>query len=170
MNGATVLMLWGRSDEHHILRDIEWTTLFFFIGLFITVEAIVKVGIIAAASEAALKLAGGSLPLTSMLLLWLSVIASGIVDNIPYTTTMIPIVQSLGEAMPTMPLWWSLTLGDCLGGNATMVGEEANVVAANLADTSGNPIGFKLFLKYGLLVTFVSLVLASDHIWLRYLI
>ena len=170
LSGATVLMLWGRSDEHHILRDIEWTTLFFFIGLFITVEAIVEVGIIAAAGEAALQLTGGSLPLTSMLLLWLSAVASGIVDNIPYTATMIPLVQQLGESMPIMPLWWSLALGACLGGNATLVGAAANVVVSNLAETSGHPIGFKMFLKYGLVVTFISLILSSVYIWLRYLV
>jgi Na+/H+ antiporter NhaD/arsenite permease-like protein len=168
--GATVLMLWGRSNEHHILRDIEWATLFFFIGLFITVEAIVEVGIIAAAGQAALNLTGGNLALTSLLLLWLSAIASGIVDNIPYTATMIPLVQQLGESMPIMPLWWSLALGACLGGNATLVGAAANVVVANLAETSGSPIGFKLFLRYGIPVTFVSLLLASVYIWLRYLI
>ena len=170
LSGATVLMLWGRSDEHHILQDIEWATLFFFIGLFITVEAIVEVGIISAAGQAALELTGGNLALTSMLLLWFSAIASGIVDNIPYTATMIPLVQQLGESMPIMPLWWSLALGACLGGNATLVGAAANVVVANLADTSGYPIGFQLFLKYGLPVTFISLVLASVYVWLRYLI
>ncbi len=170
LTGATILMLWGRSDIHHIFRDIEWTTLFFFVGLFITVEAIVEVGIIAAAGEAALRLTGGNLQLTAMLLLWFSAIASGIVDNIPYTATMIPIVQSLGEAMPIMPLWWALALGACLGGNSTLVGAAANVVVANLAETSGNPIGFGLFLKYGIPVTFIALVLASVYIWLRYLI
>jgi Na+/H+ antiporter NhaD/arsenite permease-like protein len=112
---------------------------------------------------------GGSLPLTSMLLLWLSAVASGIVDNIPYTATMIPLVQRLGESMPIMPLWWSLALGACLGGNATLVGAAANVVVANLAETSGSSIGFKLFLKYGLPVTLVSLILSSVYIWLRYL-
>ena len=169
LTGGTLLMLWGRNDVHYILRDIEWTTLFFFIGLFITVEAIVEVGIIAAAGEAALQLTGGSLPLTSMLLLWLSAVASGIIDNIPYTATMIPLVQSLGESMPIMPLWWSLALGACLGGNATLVGAAANVVVANLAETSGSSIGFKLFLKYGVPVTLVSLILSSVYIWLRYL-
>jgi Na+/H+ antiporter NhaD/arsenite permease-like protein len=169
LTGAVVLMLWARSDEHHIMQNVEWATLFFFVGLFITVEAIVEVGIIAAAGEAALTLTGGDLALTSMLLLWFSAIASGIVDNIPYTATMIPLVQQLGESMPIMPLWWSLALGACLGGNSTLVGAAANVVVANLAETSGYPIGFKLFLKYGLPVTFVSLILASVYIWLRYL-
>jgi Na+/H+ antiporter NhaD/arsenite permease-like protein len=167
--GATILMLWGGSDPHHLLRDIEWTTLFFFFGLFITVEAVVEVGIIEAIAGSALKLTGGSLPLTSMLLLWFSAIASGIVDNIPYTATIIPLVQSLGQAMPAEPLWWSLALGACLGGNFTLVGAAANVVVASMAEKSGHPISFAVFLKYGVLTTVISLVIASGYLWLRYL-
>jgi len=169
LTGATVLLLWGRNDPHHVLREVEWTTLFFFIGLFITVEAVVQVGIIEAVAQAALRLTGGSLTLTAMLLLWLSAIASGLVDNIPYTATMIPVVESLGHTMPVRPLWWSLALGACLGGNATLVGASANVVVASLAERSGYPIGFRLFLRYGVVTTFVSLVLASLYVWLRYL-
>jgi Na+/H+ antiporter NhaD/arsenite permease-like protein len=168
--GAVVLMLWGRNDPHHLFRDIEWTTLFFFVGLFITVEAIVEVGIISQAAKAALQLTGGNLQITSMLLLWLSAIASGIIDNIPYTATMIPLVQDLGLTMPIMPLWWSLAMGACLGGNLTLVGAAANVVVANLAENSGSPISFKMFFRYGILITFISLVFASIYLWLRYLI
>jgi Na+/H+ antiporter NhaD/arsenite permease-like protein len=169
MVGATVLMLWARSDSHSVLRDVEWPTLFFFIGLFITVEAIVEVGIIEQVANAALGLTGGSLPLTSILLLWLSAVASGIVDNIPYTATMIPVVTSLGQAMPVEPLWWSLALGADLGGNLTLVGASANVVAVSLAARSGYPISFGSWLRYGIPVTVVSLLLASVYVWLRYL-
>jgi len=167
--GATVLILWGRIDLDHVLREIEWTTLFFFIGLFIMVEALVEVGIIEAVAQAALNLTDGNLQMTSMLLIWLSAIASGIVDNIPYTATMIPVVENLGQAMPAGPLWWSLALGACLGGNATLVGAAANVVVANLSEKSGQPISFGLFLRYGVITTFLSLVLASLYVWVRYL-
>ena len=167
--GATILLLWGRSDPHKTLQEVEWTTLVFFIGLFITVEAVVQVGIIEAVAEAALRLTGGSLQITSMLLLWLSAFASGIVDNIPYTATMIPVVENLGKSMPIMPLWWSLALGACLGGNITLVGAAANVVVANLAEKSGHPISFKRFLGYGFVTTMMSLVLATGYVWLRYL-
>ncbi len=167
--GATILMLWARVDPHEVLRDIEWTTLFFFVGLFITVEAIVEVGIIDRLAQGALNLTGGSVALTSMLLIWLSAVASGIVDNIPYTATMIPLVQSLGQSMPVEPLWWSLALGADLGGNATLVGASANVVVASLAARSGYPISFKTFLMYGIPVTIMSLVLASIYVWVRYL-
>jgi Na+/H+ antiporter NhaD/arsenite permease-like protein len=169
LSGATILMLWGRSDPEHLLRDVEWTTLFFFIGLFITVEAIVEVGIIESIAHSALRLTGGSLPLTSMLLIWFSAIASGIVDNIPYTATIIPLVENLGQTMTAGPLWWSLALGACLGGNFTLVGAAANVVVANLAEKSGHPISFALFLRYGAITTVLSLVLASGYVWIRYL-
>ena len=170
MSGATVLLLWARNDPHDALQGIEWTTLFFFMGLFITVEAVVKVGIIGAVARAALRLTGRNLRLTSMLLLWLSALASGVVDNIPYTATMIPVVRSLGETMPVMPLWWSLALGACLGGNATLVGASANVVVASLAERSGHPIRFGEFLRYGVATTLVSLVVASLYVWVRYLL
>lgn len=169
MSGATLLLLWTRSDPHDVLQDVEWTTLLFFIGLFILVEGVVAVGLIEIAAQAALRVTGGSLPLTAILILWLSAIVSGIVDNIPYTATMIPIVQSLGQTMPIEPLWWSLSLGACLGGNATLVGASANVVVAGLSERSGHPISFRLFLGYGVIVTFMSLVLATLYVWLRYL-
>jgi len=134
-----------------------------------TVEAVVHVGIIEIVAQAALRLTGGDLALTSMLLLWMSAIGSGIVDNIPYTATMVPVVQSLGQAMPIDPLWWSLALGACLGGNLTLVGASANVVVVSIAERSGHPISFMHFFRYGAITTFFSIVLASLYVWLRYL-
>lgn len=169
MVGATALLLWGKCDPHAVLRDVEWTTLFFFLGLFIVVEGVARVGLIEDAAHAALRATGGNLPLTAMSLLWLSAAFSGIIDNIPYTATMIPLVRSLGQSMPVQTLWWCLALGACLGGNATLVGASANVVVANLADRSGIPLTFGVFLRYGLITTLMSLVLSSLYIWLRYL-
>lgn len=169
MTGATLLLLWSSTDPHHALRDIEWTTLFFFFGLFITVEAVVQVGIIEKVADQALRLTGGDVSLTSIFLIWFSAITSGIIDNIPYTATMIPLVMRLGEAMPTDPLWWSLALGACLGGNLTIMGAAANVVVASLAEKSGHPISFRHYFRYGAVVTIGSLVLASGYVWLRYL-
>jgi Na+/H+ antiporter NhaD/arsenite permease-like protein len=167
--GATLLMLWGKTDPHNALRDVEWTTLFFFFGLFIMVEALIEVGLIDVVADALLRFTDGNLRLTSTLLVWFSAIASGIVDNIPYTATMIPIVESLSQAMAGEPLWWSLALGACLGGNFTLVGAAANVVVVSLAEKSGHPISFMHFFRYGALVTIVSLILATAYIWLRYL-
>lgn len=167
--GATVSLLWTRTDPYRPMREMEWNTLFFFVGLFIVVEGLVRSGIIRAVAQAALQVVDGNCRLASMVLLWMSALVSGIVDNIPYTVTMIPLVESLGQAMPVMPLWWSLALGACLGGNATLVGASANVVVASLAERSGHPIRFWRFLGYGVLTTFVSLILATAYVWLRYL-
>lgn len=168
--GATVLLLWSHRDPQPILQDVEWTTLFFFVGLFITVEALVKVGIIETIADAAVRLTGGNLGVTATVLLWFSSVASGIVDNIPYTTTMIPIVESLGQTLPIQPLWWSLALGACLGGNMTLVGASANVVVADLAARSGHPIRFREFLGYGLVTAVMSLLLSTAYVWVRYLL
>ena len=169
LTGATILMLWGRSDPHKMLRDIEWTTLFFFFGLFIAVEAVVEVGIIENIAQKALELTKGDVSTASMLLIWFSGISSGIIDNIPYTATMIPLVESMGLVMPAEVLWWSLALGACLGGNFTLVGAAANVVVASLAEKSGHKIDFWTFFKYGASTTVVSLAIGSVYIWMRYL-
>ncbi len=170
MSGAVVLMLWSRKNPHHVLQHVEWTTLFFFIGLFITVESIVEVGIIKAIAEKALELTGGNLSLTTMFVLWLSAVASGIVDNIPYTATMIPLVKELGEeGMQTRPLWWALALGADLGGNFTLVGASANVVVASLAERSGYHIPFALFMKYSFIITLISIFVSMGYLWLRFL-
>lgn len=169
LTGAILLMLWSKTDPHNALRDIEWTTLFFFFGLFIMVEALVDVGLMKIVADSVLNLTKGNVALTSMFLIWFSAIASGIVDNIPYTTAMIPIVKNLAQVMPAEPLWWSLALGPDLGGNLTLVGAAANVVVASLAEKSGHPISFKHFLRYGVITTVISLTLASGYVWLRYL-
>jgi len=170
MMGATILMLWSGKEPHHILQHVEWTTLMFFVGLFIAVESIVEVGIIEVIAQQALDLTGGNLTLTSMFILWLSAIASGIVDNIPYTATMIPLIRSLGEGgMHTDTLWWALALGADFGGNFTLVGASANVVVASFAERSGYKITFGLFFKYSAIITLVSLLVSTVYIWIRYL-
>ena len=169
--GGAVLLLLSRLEVEEVLREIEWPTLFFFVGLFMLVEAVVHVGIIDALASSLIDLTDGDATVTAIGLLWLSGIASAIVDNIPYTATMIPVIDHLGEAgLPIEPLWWSLALGACLGGNATIVGASANVVVANMAGRAGHPITFRAFLPYGALVAAVSLVISSGYLYLRYLL
>jgi Na+/H+ antiporter NhaD/arsenite permease-like protein len=168
--GAAVLILLSRIDVESVLREIEWPTLFFFIGLFMLVEAIVAVGIIDAVADALVANTSGNATLATIGLLWLSGIASAIVDNIPYTATMIPVVQELGRREVMIePLWWALALGACLGGNATIIGASANVVVANLAGQAGHPITFGAFFRYGALVAVLSLGISSVYLYLRYL-
>jgi Na+/H+ antiporter NhaD/arsenite permease-like protein len=168
--GATVLLLVGRIEVGPVLREVEWPTLFFFIGLFILVEGVVKVGIVAGVADAMVRATGGDPTVTTISLLWLSGIASAIVDNIPYTATMIPLVHDLGQqGVPLGPAWWALALGADLGGNATIVGASANVIVVSLAARAGHPISFGSFLRYGIVVTAVSMVVATGYLWLRYL-
>ena len=169
--GATVLMIIGPLDPHEALRDIEWNTLFFFVGLFMLVEAVVHVGIVGGVADALAAATGGRQDLATIGLLWLSAIASAVVDNIPYTATAIPVVERLAETgLAADPLWWSLALGACLGGNLTIVGASANIVVANLAARDGHPITFMQFFRYGSVVVLASLLISTVYLWLRYLL
>ena len=168
--GATALLLVSGIDVNEALRGVEWVTLFFFVGLFILVEAVVQTGIVSGIANGILEATGGDPGATTMALLWFSAGASAIIDNIPYTATAIPIVdQLIAAGLPSDALWWSLALGACLGGNLTIVGASANVVVANLAERGGHPIRFWLFVRYGAVVTLVSMVISSAYVWWRYL-
>ena len=168
--GATALLLVSGVDPAAALREVEWSTIAFFVGLFVLVEGVVAAGWVDAAAEWLVTVTAGDQTLTTIGLLWLSGIASGLVDNIPYTATMIPVVHALGDAgLRTDPLWWALSLGACLGGNATIVGASANVVTAGMAARAGHPIGFRSFARYGIPVVVVSLAISTAYLWLRYL-
>jgi Na+/H+ antiporter NhaD/arsenite permease-like protein len=165
-----MLMFVGRLDPHETLAQIEWSTLFFFVGLFMLIEAVVHVGIVGGVADALATASAGRLEVASIGVLWFSAIASAVVDNIPYTATAIPIVQRLAEdGMRAEPLWWSLALGACLGGNLTIVGASANIVVANMAAREGHQIRFLEFLRYGALVVAASLVISTLYVWVRYL-
>ena len=168
--GAAVLLLVARLDPEELIREVDWSTLLFFVGLFVLVEGLVATGVIAALGTGLAEITGGNQVVTTVGLLWVSGIASAFVDNIPYTATMIPIVQQLGTSgMATEPLWWALALGACLGGNATIIGASANVVAANAVARAGHPISFAQFLRIGGMVALLSLLVSSAYLWVRYL-
>jgi len=168
--GATILMFVGPLDPHETLRDIEWNTLFFFIGLFMLIEAVIHVGIVGGIADSLAEAAGGNLTVATMGILWFSALASAIVDNIPYTATAIPIVQQLADTgLRAEPMWWALALGACLGGNLTVVGASANIVVANLATRDGHPITFMQFFRYGLGVVAASLAISTVYLYVRYL-
>jgi Na+/H+ antiporter NhaD/arsenite permease-like protein len=169
--GATVLMIVGRLDPHETLREIEWNTLFFFVGLFMLVEAVVHVGIVGGVAERLADVVAGRNELATLGTLWFSALASAVVDNIPFTATAIPIIDRLAASgLHGEPLWWALALGACLGGNLTIVGASANIVVANLAARDGHAISFGLFLRYGAAVVAMSLGISTVYLWLRYLL
>ena len=169
--GATAMLLVSRQPLEKALADIEWPTLFFFMGLFVMVGALEETGAIAEVANGIGDLTGGDRSAELMGILWASAIGSGIVDNIPFTATMIPVVEELqaGQGDGDAAYWWALALGACFGGNATLIAAAANVAAAGMAARAGSPIGFMAFLKVGLPATALSLVLATAYIAIRYL-
>jgi Na+/H+ antiporter NhaD/arsenite permease-like protein len=170
ITGAVVLMIVAREDVHDIFNTIEWPTLFFFIGLFILVGAVVKAGIISDLAHAVLSLTGGRVDVAALIVLWMSGVISAIVDNIPYTVTMVPLIQELGRTVSVEPLIWALALGANLGGNATVIGASANVVVSSMSEAKGHPITFAHYLRYGVPATLVTMLVATVDIWLRYLV
>ena len=169
LTGAVVLMIVAREDVHEILKTVEWPTLFFFVGLFIVVGGVVKTGIIGDLAHAVLTFTGGRTDVAALVVLWMSAAISAIVDNIPYTITMVPLIQELGQTVNVEPLIWALALGANLGGNATVVGASANVVVASMSEARGYPITFTSYLRYGVPATLATMVVATIDIWLRYL-
>ncbi len=170
--GAFLLLL--LTGEHFLeaaFAKIEWTTIFFFVGLFVLVGGLIETGVISALAEQALALTGGNIVSTSMLILWLSAIASAFVDNIPFVATMIPLIQDMGTmGMSNLePVWWSLALGACLGGNGTLIGASANLIVAGMSAKEGQPIKFMQFLKYGFPLMILTIIISTAYIYLRYL-
>jgi Na+/H+ antiporter NhaD/arsenite permease-like protein len=170
LSGATVMLLVSRQPLERSLAGIEWPTLFFFVGLFVMVGALEETGAIGEVADGIANLTDGDRTAELYGILWTSAIGSGLVDNIPFTAAMIPVVEQLQSGNSgDDAYWWALALGACFGGNATLVAAAANVAAAGMAARSGRPIGFLAFLRIGLPVTAISLVLATAYIALRYL-
>jgi Na+/H+ antiporter NhaD/arsenite permease-like protein len=187
--GASMFMLIGEqadepADRGNLayLAEVEWKTIFFFIGLFILVGGLVKVGVIRYLADQLVSWTSGNLPLTAMLVLWGSAVISAIVDNIPYVAAMNPLILDLAKSLhpsitdpielahqpDILPLWWALALGACLGGNGTMIGATANVVIVDLAYREGHRIGFWRFFLFGLPVMLGSVLLSAVYLWLRF--
>jgi anion transporter len=170
--GAALLVLVSKVTVEDALADIEWETLSFFMGLFIMVGALVETGVIGRFAEWLGEKTGGNLTVAVFVILFVSFILSGLIDNIPYVATMAPVVATLAGTAPAGEgevLWWALAIGADLGGNATAVGASANVVVIGMAARYGSPISFWEFTKYGLIVVVVSAVVSSAYLWLRYL-
>ena len=171
MIGASILLIFEKPAE--ILVEVEWNTIFFFIGLFIIIGGLEASGGIALMAKWLLEVTKGSQAATSMIILWASGILSGIIDNIPYTATMTPMIAAIEQTMGRAyahPLWWSLALGACLGGNMTIIGAAANVIVSENAAKAGHPISFMKFLKYGIMITMISLLISTVYIYFRFLI
>ena len=169
--GASILLLFENPEE--TFKEVEWNTIFFFIGLFIIIGGFEAAGGIKLMANWLLDITQGSKEIASYVILWGSGILSGIIDNIPYTATMAPMIHEIelekGREF-VLPLWWSLSLGACLGGNLTIIGAAANVIVSENAAKHGHIIKFMEFLKYGCVVVFISLSLSTGYIYLRHFI
>ena len=171
--GAAGIILYTRSDIEEVLHGVEWPTLLFFVGLFVLVGGLEATGFIDEIAELLTDVAPGASAATAIIVIWGSGIASGIVDNIPFTATMIPVIRDLAEAeglseAKTKALWWALALGADFGGNLTLIGASANVVVAGMSERAGQKISFLRFMLYGIPVTLVSLALATGYVLVRY--
>jgi Na+/H+ antiporter NhaD/arsenite permease-like protein len=165
--GAAAILIWTRQPPDEILEKIEWPALFFFGGLFIVVGALVQTGVISQLAElvvANVHTTGESI----LIIAWFSAFASAVVDNIPLTATLIPLIKDLGGAMEIYPLWWALSLGACLGGNGSAIGASANVVVLGIAERGRIKISFMEFLKIGMLILVVTVAVGVGILWIRY--
>jgi Na+/H+ antiporter NhaD/arsenite permease-like protein len=170
LTGAVALMVVAREDPHEVLREVEWSTLFFFIGLFMMIAGVIEIGLIDAIADVLISVTGGALEAGALVLLWLSAVASGVIDNIPYTATMIPVVETMSVPHePSQALWWALAAGADLGGNLTIIGASANVILVSMAEREGHPISFGRFLLFAAPVTLATILVSSGYLWLRYL-
>ncbi len=179
--GASVLLLlytWGNGHEE---RDnkvekafdlVDWTTIFFFSGLFVIVYGLEVTGILQILGQKFIDVTNGSIQKASLLIIWVSAIVSGVIDNIPFVATMIPMIKSMEEAMggreAMMPVWWALSLGACFGGNATLIGASANVIVAGIASRQGAPISFLGFMKWSVPIMLLTVAIATAFLYIQY--
>ena len=171
--GAFLLLLLVGKEEfvEHAMHGVEWPTIFFFIGLFIAVGGLVETGVIRDLAVQGVNLTGGDVTKTSMLVLWMSAIVSAFLDNIPFVATMIPLIQDMGAmgVSNLEPVWWSLALGACLGGNGTIIGASANVIVAGMAAERGVPMTFVRFMMVGFPLMILTILTSTVYVYLRYL-
>ncbi len=161
------------EDVHRTFGEVEWVTIFFFVGLFIVVAGIEHTGLLDILANQVISLTGGDMAITALAILWVSAVASTVVDNIPFVATMIPLIYSMaptfGGIEQLLPLWWSLALGACLGGNGSLIGASANLIVAGFAERAGYRIPFLSFMAMAFPLMLLSIVIASVYVYFRFL-
>jgi Na+/H+ antiporter NhaD/arsenite permease-like protein len=180
--GAALLLLldsWPRNAEdqshhiHSIFGEVEWITIFFFVGLFAIVAGVEQAGLLEILANKLVEVTGGNLAVTAIAILWGSALLSAIIDNIPFVATMIPVIKDMGATFGgphgLLPLWWSLSLGACLGGNGTLIGASANLTVAGIAERAGVPFRFLTFFWLAFPMMLMSVAVATVYVYLRYL-
>ncbi len=169
LSGATIMLMIGNQDIDEILASIEWSTIVFFISLFIIVGGLQEVGIINDLATALINVTKGNPMLTMLIILWISAIVSSFLDNIPFVATLIPLILTMeAQGIDVMPLWWATSLGACLGGNGTLIGASANIVLANIGQKHGHPITFKSYFKIGFPIMILTIIISTAYLILKF--
>ena len=166
---ACIMLLIGGQEPEEIIADVEWPTILFFIGLFIVVGGMKKVGVITMLANGLISITHGNMVVTMMVILWVSAIVSSFLDNIPFVATLIPMILTMqSEGMDVTPIWWALSLGACLGGNGTLIGASANVVLSGISKNNGHPITFGQYFKIGFPMMILSIIVCSVFLLIRF--
>lgn len=172
LGGGFLLMIVTNQEPEEILREVEWPTLFFFIGLFVIVGGLEKTGIITYIADQMMMVTEGQTSIATQLVLWMSALSTTFINSIPYTATMISVIENMGNTIGgnVDPLWWALSLGACFGGNGTIIGAAANIIVAGFTQKTDYPLRFVEYLKVGLPMMLVSVIIASGYLYLRFFI
>ena len=167
---AVIMMIVGKQDVEDVIMGVEWSTILFFIGLFVVVGGMEETGVIDQLATLLIGMTGGNLALTMLIILWVSAIVSSFLDNIPFVATLIPMILAIQaeSGMDVTPLWWALSLGACLGGNGTLIGASANVVLSGISNKNGYPITFMSYLKVGFPMMILSVAISMVYLLLRF--
>ena len=167
---AVIMMIVGKQDVEDVIIGVEWSTILFFIGLFVVVGGMEETGVIDQLATLLIGMTGGNMVLTMLIILWVSAIVSSFLDNIPFVATLIPMILAIQaeSGMDVTPLWWALSLGACLGGNGTLIGASANVVLSGISNKNGYPITFMSYLKVGFPMMILSVAISMVYLLLRF--
>ena len=166
---AGFMLVFGKQDAEEIILGVEWSTILFFIGLFVVVGGLQKSGVISSLAEVMISFVGDNQALGIIIILWVSAIISSFLDNIPFVATLIPLILTMeSSGVDVAPLWWALSLGACLGGNGTLIGASANVVLAGVSAKNGYPITFMQYTKVGFPLMLISIVISMVYLLLRF--
>ena len=169
LTAAAVMLIIGRDDVNEAIQDVEWTTILFFMSLFVVVGGLTETGIIKELASKIINATDGHPMVTMLVLLWASALLSSILDNIPFVATLIPLILAMqADGMDVTSFWWAISLGACLGGNGTMIGASANVVLSDISTKHGYPITFKSYLKVGMPFMLLSIVISTVFLVVKF--
>lgn len=169
LTAAAVMLIIGREDVDHAIQDVEWTTILFFMSLFVVVGGLTETGIIKELASKLISATDGHPIVTMLVLLWASALLSSILDNIPFVATLIPLILAMqADGMDVTSFWWAISLGACLGGNGTMIGASANVVLSDISTKHGYPITFKSYLKVGMPFMLLSVAISTVFLVVKF--